>query len=64
MPEDQNCPGHGGNKQATYTPSKIRNGVADVPGHYTGGFGAPKDFSGANFGTGGGATTTTVPGTL
>ena len=61
VPEDQNCPGYGGNKAPTYQPAKVCNGVDDTPGHYNGGFGAPKDFEGKNFGTGGSAVSVAIP---
>ena len=58
--EEQNCPGYGGNKAKTYTPSLSCNGVPDVPAFYNGGFGAPVGFRGANFGAGG-ATSSAIP---
>jgi len=59
--KDKNCPGYGGNKQQTYTPAKICNGVVDVPNHYNGGFGTPKDFIGSNYGVGASATSVAIP---
>lgn len=61
LPEDTLCPGYGGNKAPTYKPVKICSGYSDVPDHYNGGFGAPRDFEGVNFGTGGGATSVSIP---
>ena len=54
-------PWPGGNKAPTYEPSKICNGLSDVPGHYNGGFGAPREFRVENFGRGGSAASEAVP---
>ena len=54
-------PWPGGNKAPTYQPSKICNGLSDVPGHYNGGFGAPRNFRVENFGHGGSAISEAVP---
>ena len=61
-PEDENCPGYGGNnKTNTYKPARICGGSpSDVPSTYRGGFGAPADFKVANFGSGG-ATGAAIP---
>ena len=61
-PEDENCPGYGGNnKTNTYKPARIcGSSPSDVPSTYRGGFGAPADFKVANFGSGG-ATGAAIP---
>ena len=60
VPEDENCPGYGGDGSPTYAPALVCNNIT-VPAKYNGGFGAPKDFEGINFGSGGAAAAVAIP---